>query len=84
MFALPSPRRDTQDAILQARIVELHGLGYIVVEEGKWCLTEKGWRTLSAAADKHRVPPHRQTKLQIENELEAARLTGLLTKMLHL
>ena len=35
----------------QRRILRLSTLGYVIVRKGQWALTEKGWRTLSAAAE---------------------------------
>jgi len=83
MRALPPPPHQSQDALLQARIETLSQHGYIACEQGKWCLTELGWRTLSAAADAP-TAPHRPTRLQLANELLEQGLTfHLAGKMLH-
>ncbi len=44
------------DAIIKKRMLELHRDGYVVTLHGQWALTEKGWRTLCAAAE----PPMRK------------------------
>lgn len=82
MFALPPPSRRTEQTILQARIGELCRCGYIEhTRDGRWLLTEKGWRTLAGAAE-DASRPSKQTKLQIENELLESRLTCHMTEKL--
>jgi hypothetical protein len=44
------------DAVIKKRMLELHRDGYVVTLHGQWALTEKGWRTLCAAAE----PPMRK------------------------
>ena len=44
------------DQIIKKRMLELHRDGYVVTLHGQWALTEKGWRTLCAAAE----PPMRK------------------------
>ena len=44
------------DKMIKKRMLELHRDGYIVTLQGQWALTEKGWRTLCAAAE----PPMRK------------------------
>jgi len=39
------------DSIVKKRMLELHRDGYVVTLRGQWALTEKGWRTLCAAAE---------------------------------
>jgi len=50
------------------RIKQLARDGYVECVNQRWLLTEKGWRTLSAAADPH-PPPIKQSKTEIECEL---------------
>jgi hypothetical protein len=65
MFA--QPRRDDDD-IARARILALTRWGFIEQHGERWLLTEKGWRTLSAAAEP-RIRPITQHKASIEFEL---------------
>ena len=44
------------DKMIKKRMLELQRDGYIVTLHGQWALTEKGWRTLCAAAE----PPMRK------------------------
>jgi len=54
------------DKMIKKRMLELHRDGYIVTLHGQWALTEKGWRTLCAAAEppmrKPTSPPHPREK----------------------
>ena len=66
MAAPPAPRPDQPAA--EARLHQLARDGYVELTGRAWLLTEKGWRTLSAAA----TPPPRpikQSKTEIECEL---------------
>lgn len=67
MFALPRPRRN-DDEIAQARILALIRWGFVEKRGDRIMLTEKGWRTLSAAAEPS-VKPAKQSKSLIEHEL---------------
>ena len=51
------------DLTIKKRMLELHRDGYLVTLGGNWALTEKGWRTLFAAAANGEAtypPPCRQ------------------------
>lgn len=61
------------DICVQARIDDLRQHGYIGHENGSWFLTEKGWRVLSAAAERPQSGPVKQSKEQIERELAELR-----------
>jgi hypothetical protein len=43
--------------------------GYVQCEDNKWTLTEKGWRTLSGAAETPVFAPVKQSKSEIACEL---------------
>ena len=48
---MASPPAFGLDAIIQKRILELHRDGYLAALRGQWTLTDKGLRTLCAAAE---------------------------------
>lgn len=68
MPTLPQPYNDQQVAQMK-RVTELQNDGYIESVDQRWLLTDKGWRTLSAAADSKPQAPQRRTKAQNEAEL---------------
>ena len=45
------------DLTIKKRMLELHRDGYLVTLGGNWALTEKGWRTLFAAAEPPMAKP---------------------------
>ena len=57
----------------ERRVEQMHADGYIGLSEIKgvrlWCLTEKGWRTLVAAAERN-IKPARVTREALKAELE--------------
>jgi len=84
MYAMPErPNQQKQIEAQMKRVNELMRDGYIECVNQRWQLTDKGWRTLSAAADSKPNAPQRPTKLQMENEILESKLTiHLVAKML--
>jgi hypothetical protein len=67
MATLPTPQAQ------EMRVRQLQRDGYIECVNGAWLLTDKGWRTLSAAAEPN-PPPVKQSKTEIDSELRGDKM----------